>query len=66
MEACQYVHFVATNQEYIIPKKSLFNRIIGDSHFELQFAAFLEECDDVISYSKNYLAAKRTYRLTLG
>ena len=48
--------FVATNQEYIVPKKSLFNRIIGDSHFELQFAAFLEECDDVISYSKNYLA----------
>jgi type III restriction enzyme len=48
--------FVATNQEYIIPKKSLFNRIIGDSHFELQFAAFLEECGDVISYSKNYLA----------
>lgn len=48
--------FVATNQEYLVPKKSLFNRIIGDSHFELQFAAFLEECDDMISYSKNYLA----------
>ncbi len=48
--------FVATNQEYLVPKKSLFNRIIGDSHFELQFAAFLEECDDVITYSKNYLA----------
>jgi type III restriction enzyme len=48
--------FVAKNQDYIVPKKSLFNRIIGDSPFELQFAAFLEKCDDVISHSKIYLA----------
>lgn len=48
--------FVAKDQDYLVPKKSLFNRIIGDSHFELQFAAFLETCDDVISYSKNFLA----------
>ena len=45
--------FVVKDQEYLIPKKSLFNRIIGDSSFELQFAAFLEKCDDVISHSKN-------------
>jgi len=48
--------FVVKDQEYLIPKKSPFNRIIGDSHLELLFAAFLEGCDDVISYSKNYLA----------
>ena len=48
--------FVVRDQEYLIPKKSLFNRIIGDSPFELQFAAFLEKCDDVISHSKIYLA----------
>ncbi len=48
--------FVVQQQEIIIPKKSVFNRIIGDSHFELEFAAFLEKCDDVISYAKNYLA----------
>ncbi|CAN2039216.1 type III restriction enzyme [Candidatus Magnetomoraceae bacterium gMMP-15] len=48
--------FVAKEQAYIIPKKSIFNKIIGDSHLELQFAAFLEECDDIISYVKNYLA----------
>ncbi|CAN2044529.1 type III restriction enzyme [Candidatus Magnetomoraceae bacterium gMMP-1] len=48
--------FVAKEQGYIIPKKSIFNKIIGDSHLELQFAAFLEECDDIISYVKNYLA----------
>lgn len=37
-------------------KKSVFNRVIGDSHFELEFASFLENCSDVISFAKNYLA----------
>ncbi|MBF0527736.1 MAG: DEAD/DEAH box helicase family protein [Deltaproteobacteria bacterium] len=48
--------FVAKDQGYLIPKKSVFNRIIGDSHFELLFARFLEDCNDVVSYAKNYLA----------
>ncbi len=48
--------FVAKSQGYLIPKKSIFNKIIGDSHFELLFAGFLENCDDVISYAKNYMA----------
>ncbi|MCE9554281.1 MAG: DEAD/DEAH box helicase family protein [Planctomycetes bacterium] len=48
--------FVAKEQGYLIPKKSVFNRIIGDSPLELLFARFLEDCDDVISYAKNYLA----------
>jgi len=48
--------FVAKDQGYLIPKKSVFNRIIGDSPLELRFARFLEDCDDVISYAKNYLA----------
>jgi type III restriction enzyme len=48
--------FVAKDQGYLIPHKSVFNRIIGDSYFELVFARFLEDCDDVVSYAKNYLA----------
>lgn len=48
--------FVAKDQGYLIPKKSIFNKIIGDSDFELLFARFLEDCDDVISYAKNYMA----------
>lgn len=40
----------------MIPKKSLFNKIIGDSHLELLFARFLEDCDDVQAYAKNYMA----------
>jgi type III restriction enzyme len=46
--------FVVKNQGYMIPKKSIFNKIIGDSHLELRFASFLERCEDVISYAKNY------------
>jgi len=48
--------FVAKDQGYLVPKKSVFNRIIGDSQFELLFARFLEDCDDVVSFAKNYLA----------
>lgn len=48
--------FIAKEQGFIIPKKSLFNKVIGDSHFELEFSTYLENCDDVIAYSKNYLA----------
>jgi len=48
--------FVTKDQGYLIPKKSVFNRVIGDSHLELLFARFLEDCDDVISYAKNYFA----------
>lgn len=48
--------FVAKDQGYLIPKKSIFNKVIGDSHFELVFARFLDDCDDVLSYAKNYVA----------
>ncbi|MBM4430974.1 MAG: type III restriction endonuclease subunit R [Chloroflexi bacterium] len=48
--------FVAKDQGYLVPQKSVFNRIIGDSRFELLFARFLEDCEDVVSYAKNYLA----------
>ena len=50
--------FVAKDQGYLVPKKSLFNRILGDSPLELRFAAFLENCSDreVLAYAKNYLA----------
>jgi len=48
--------FVAKDQGYLVPKKSVFNRIIGDSSLELRFAGFLEDCPDILSYAKNYLA----------
>jgi len=48
--------FITKEQRFLVPKKSVFNRIIGDNNLELKFASFLENCDDVISYTKNYLA----------
>ncbi len=49
--------FVTKEQKYLVPKHSLFNKIIGDSDFELTFAAFLERCEsEIISYIKNYFA----------
>lgn len=48
--------FVMKDQGFLIPKKSVFNKIVADSHFELQFASFLENCEDITSYVKNYFA----------
>jgi len=48
--------FVVKEQGFLVPSKSIFNKIIGDSHLELEFAAFLEKCPDVVSYAKNYMA----------
>ncbi len=46
--------FVVNDKSYLIPKKSVFNKIVGDSDFELEFSDFLENCDDVISFAKNF------------
>lgn len=49
--------FVVKEQGYLVPRKSVFNKVIGDSHLELEFAKFLEDrCDDIVSYTKNYFA----------
>ncbi len=48
--------FVVNDRAYLIPKKSVFNKIVGDSGFELEFADFLERLadDEIISFAKNY------------
>lgn len=48
--------FVVKDQGFLVPQKSVFNKIIGDSHLELEFAAFLENCPDVVAYAKNFMA----------
>lgn len=60
--------FVAKDQGYIVPQKSVFNKVIGDSRFELEVASLLERCPDIISYAKNYFAVhfKIDYRNTDG
>lgn len=44
---------VVANQPYIIPSKSVFNRVTGDSHLELVFASYLDGCDDIVSFARN-------------
>lgn len=45
---------IAENQAFLVPKKSVFNKIIGDNPFELELASFMENrFDDVVSYAKN-------------
>jgi type III restriction enzyme len=50
--------FVTKDQGFLVPKKSVFSRIIGDGNFELEFASFLDSCGDgdIVSFAKNYLA----------
>ncbi len=46
-------------RQHVIPKKSLFNKIVGEpraGNFELRFAYFLEAAPDVSAFAKNYLA----------
>jgi type III restriction enzyme len=46
---------VPKTKEYLPAKKSVFNKIVGDSHFELQFAGFLDAAVDVKKFIKNYM-----------
>lgn len=45
---------VVENQPFLIPKKSIFTKVVADNPFELEFASFLESrFVDVIAYAKN-------------
>lgn len=44
---------------FLVPKRSVFNRIVGESsadRLELDFAAFLDTANDVHAFGKNYMA----------
>ena len=60
--------FIAKSQKYITPQKSAQNKIIGDGGFELTFAAFLNCCDDIAAFAKNYFAVhfKLDYKAANG
>ncbi len=44
---------IVENLPYIIPVKSVFNKIVCDNKFELNFASALDRFDDIICYAKN-------------
>ncbi|MBN2082294.1 DEAD/DEAH box helicase family protein [bacterium] len=43
---------VVKSKSYITSNKTIFNKVIGDSGFELRFAAFLDKCE-IVSFVKN-------------
>lgn len=45
---------VPYTDEYIVPKKSIFNKMVFDSHFEYEFASFLDSRSDVKTFIKNF------------
>jgi type III restriction enzyme len=47
---------VVKNQEFVMSAKTLFNRVIGDSGLELQFASFLDKSIDVEAFAKNMMS----------
>ncbi len=51
--------FRTQHRPFVAPKKSVFNRIVGEAKsggLELAFAGFLEAAPDVQAFAKNYLA----------
>jgi len=44
---------VVNDQSFVQPKRSVFNRVVADNQFELEFAAFLDGCEDIVSFAKN-------------
>lgn len=45
--------YVTREQAFVQPAKSMFNKVVGDSHFELLFAAALDRWSDVEAFAKN-------------
>jgi len=48
--------FFVENKKFLQAQKSAFNKIVGDNDLELDFAASLEACNDIISFAKNCFA----------
>jgi type III restriction enzyme len=51
--------FRTEHRPYLTSEKSIFNKIVGETHsggFELKFASFLKDAGDVTAFDKNYFA----------
>ncbi len=49
--------FRVQERGFLSPKKSVFNRIVGGNNLELEFAQYLDNCEDIVSWTKNYFVA---------
>jgi type III restriction enzyme len=59
--------FVVNDQAYLVPKNSIFNKVLGNG-FELEVAGFLDGCADIVSFVKNSQSTsfKIEYRTAQG
>ncbi len=44
--------FMVKPQPFLVPHRSVFNRIVADRDLELSFAEFLDSCPDALSFAK--------------
>lgn len=60
--------FQAKNQAFQVPKKCVFDKVIGDRGFELRFSGWLDKQRDVMAWGKNFLGVgfRLDYVNTLG
>lgn len=42
-----------TSQPYLVPRRSVFNKVVTDKGFELEFAGSLDACEVLVSFAKN-------------
>jgi type III restriction enzyme len=45
--------YAVKRQAFIPAKKTIFNKVIGDSDLELEVAGFLDGCPDILAFAKN-------------
>jgi type III restriction enzyme len=46
---------IVENQAYLISKKCIFNKVVGDNGFELDMAAALDRMPDIVAFAKNIM-----------
>ncbi len=47
--------FQTKNQQFQLPKKCVFDKVIGDRGFELRFSGWIDKRNDIVSWGKNFL-----------
>ena len=48
--------FIVDSSQYLVPKRSIFNKIITANNFESEIASFLDGSEEIISFIKNSLS----------
>jgi type III restriction enzyme len=44
---------IVNNRPFLVPRKSVFNKVVVDNNLEMAVAQFLDSCQDIVSFVKN-------------